>query len=72
MVRNIDGDVVLGGEVGEQLGDLIDQVVIVFRDPMRLDERVEGDEVDLVADNSGLERRDQRAARRTSLSVEEP
>jgi hypothetical protein len=42
-MREVDCDIVLGGEVAQQLRDRIHFVVEVFRDTMRLYERIEDD-----------------------------
>jgi hypothetical protein len=45
VVRGVHGDVVRNRQVGEDLRDIVDRGVVVFRNRMRLDERVEADEI---------------------------
>jgi hypothetical protein len=61
MVRGVHGEVVLGGEVNEDLRDLVDEIVVVFCDGVSFDERVEGDEVGLASGDGGFERGGERS-----------
>jgi hypothetical protein len=54
-MRGVDGDVVLGGEIEEDLSDLVDEIVVVLGDAVRFDEGVEADDVDVAANDGPLD-----------------
>ena len=54
-MRHVDGDVVFCREVGQDLHHFVDGAIFIFSDRMRLDEGVEGDEVDFALDDDGLD-----------------
>ena len=54
VVRNVDSDVVFGGEIGQHLRHVIDRAVGVLVDRVRLDERIEADDVDPPIDDDAL------------------
>src|SRR5262249_23131563 len=70
VVRNVDGDVVFGGEVGQHLRHVVDRAVGVLVDRVRLHERVEADDIDPPVNDDALQGVGQVAALDAALGIE--
>jgi hypothetical protein len=66
----VNRDIVLVGEVGEHLDDVVDGAIRVFLDRVRLDEGIDADEVDFALDDDGFDSAGQCAALGSAGPVE--
>src|SRR5262245_31122922 len=55
MVRRVDSEIILGGEIGQQLHNVVNAGVVVLFDRVRFDERIDTNNIDLVIADRLLE-----------------